>query len=109
MSINGNLIQEIKNLNKILSKDKINLEDFKNVLKVKEKLTTILIVSLNSEYAIPLNNLLRKITNLFNQKLDEIFAKEYKVTPQKLKEIKTFHWIFEFPEVFFKKKQGLML
>ena len=103
LSINGNLIQEIKNLNKILSKDKINLEDFKNVLKVKEKLTTILIVSLNSEYAIPLNNLLREITNLFNQKLDEIFAKEYKVTPQKLKEIKTFHWIFEFPEVFLKK------
>lgn len=55
----------------------------------------------------PLNDLLREITDLFNQKLDEKFAEEYNIDLIKLKnakslpwERKMFHWFFEFPEVF---------
>lgn len=96
----GNIIKEIEELNKILSKSKIGWDDFEKVLRTKEKLITILIASLNSEYAKKLNDLLREITGLFNQKLDEKFAENHKIKLEELKKIKTFHWIFEFPEVF---------
>ena len=102
----GNIIKEIEELNEILSKSKIGWNDFKKVLKTKEKLITILIASLNSKYAKKLNDLLREITDLFNQKLDEKFAEEHKIELEELKKIKTFHWIFEFPEVFLKEEPG---
>ena len=47
-----------------------------------------------------MNDLLREITDLFNQKLDEKFAEEHNIKLEDLKKIKTFHWVFEFPEVF---------
>ncbi|GIW23668.1 MAG: hypothetical protein KatS3mg068_2675 [Candidatus Sericytochromatia bacterium] len=100
LNISGNIIKEIEELNQILSKTEIKWEDLQNVLKTKEKLIRILIVSLNSQYANPLNDLLREITNLFNHKLDEKFAKENQIELQELKKIKTFHWFIEFPEVF---------
>ncbi|HDN83112.1 MAG TPA: hypothetical protein ENG50_01970, partial [Candidatus Altiarchaeales archaeon] len=100
LNLDGNIIEEVKELNKILAKRKIDWNDFKKVLRTKEKLITILIASLNSKYARPLNNLLREITDLFNQKLDEKFAEEHGIDLEDLKKIKTFHWIFEFPEVF---------
>ena len=43
---------------------------------------------------------MNRITELFNEKLDERFADEHGIDPDDLREIKTFHWIFEFPEVF---------
>ena len=100
LKINGDIVKEIEELNKILSKNKINRDDFEKVLRIKEKLIEILIASLNSQYAVPLNDLLREITDLFNQKLDEKFAEEHNIKLKDLKKIKTFHWIFEFPEVF---------
>ena len=100
LNLGGDVVKEVKELNKILAKRKINWNDFKKVLRTKEKLITILIASLNSKYAKPLNDLLREITDLFNQKLDEKFAEEHKIKLEDLKKIKTFHWIFEFPEVF---------
>lgn len=105
LKINGNIVKEIEGLNEILEK-KLSWEDFENVLKTKERLITILIVSLNSQHAIPLNNLLKEITDLFNRKLDEKFAEEYKIDLDELKKIKTFHWIFEFPEVFLRENPG---
>jgi len=100
LNLGGDVVKEVKELNKILAKRKIDWNDFKKVLRTKEKLITILIASLNSKYAKPLNDLLREITNLFNQKLDEKFAEEHGIDLEDLKKIKTFHWIFEFPEVF---------
>jgi len=107
LNLEGNIIEEVKELNKILAKRKIEWNDFEKVLRTKEKLITILIASLNSKYAKPLNELLKEITNLFNQKLDEKFAEEHKIELNKLKnaksipwERKMFHWVFEFPEVF---------
>ncbi|MBW9219884.1 N-6 DNA methylase, partial [Methanothermococcus sp. SCGC AD-155-N22] len=103
LDMEGDILKEIGELNRILSKDKINWGDLKRVLEVKEKLITILIASLNSKYAIPLNELLRDITEIFNQKLDEKFAEEYGIDLEDLKKVKTFHWIFEFPEVFLER------
>jgi len=100
LNLDGNIVEEVKELNKILAKRKIDWNDFEKVLRTKEKLITILIASLNSKYAKPLNDLLNEITDLFNQKLDEKFAEEHSIKLEDLKKIKTFHWIFEFPEVF---------
>ncbi|HDD45402.1 MAG TPA: hypothetical protein ENG63_11180 [Candidatus Desulfofervidus auxilii] len=113
LNLNGNIVEEVKELNKILAKRKIDWNDFEKVLRTKEKLITILIASLNSKYAKPLNDLLKKITDLFNQKLDEKFAEEHNIDLNKLKdakftpwERKMFHWVFEFPEVFMRKDSG---
>jgi hypothetical protein len=103
LGINGNIVKEIEDLNKILSKKEIKWNDFEFVLRTKEKLIRILIASLNSQYARPLNEILNQITKLFNGKLDEKFAKEYSIKLGELKKIKTFHWVFEFPEVFLDK------
>jgi len=100
LNLDGNIVEEVKELNKILAKRKIDWNDFEKVLRTKEKLITILIASLNSKHAKPLNDLLNEFTNLFNQKLDEKFAEEHNIKLEDLKKIKTFHWIFEFPEVF---------
>ena len=113
LNLGGDVVKEVKELNKILAKRKIGWNDFKKVLRTKEKLITILIASLNSKYAKPLNDLLKKITDLFNQKLDEKFAEEHNIDLNKLKdakftpwERKMFHWVFEFPEVFMRKDSG---
>jgi len=104
LGINGNIVKEIEELNKILSKKGVKWNDFEFVLRTKEKLIRILTASLNSQYARPLNELLNQITELFNHKLDEKFAKEYNIDLGELKKIKTFHWVFEFPEVFLNRK-----
>ncbi|RLG29485.1 hypothetical protein DRN98_08340, partial [Methanosarcinales archaeon] len=87
--------------------------DFEKVLRTKEKLIRILIASLNSQYAKPLNKLLGLITDLFKHKLDEKFAEEHGIDLDKLKKAKSipwerkmFHWVFEFPEVFLENKKG---
>lgn len=100
LGISGNVVKDVEKLNEILSKEEIKWIDFQHVLKTKENLIRILIASLNSQYARPLNELINQITELFNQKLDDKFAKEHNIDLAELKQIKTFHWIFEFPEVF---------
>jgi len=107
LEISGNVVNEVKDLNRILLKEQISWHDFEKVLRTKEKLIRILIASLNSQYAKPLNELLNQITKLFNQKLDEKFAEEHGIDLDKLKKAKSipwerkmFHWVFEFPEVF---------
>jgi hypothetical protein len=103
LSINGNILEEIDELNRIISKKKIDWDDFEKILIIKEKLIKILIVSLNSQYAKPLNELINHITELFNNKLDEKFAEEHNIPIKDLRKIKTFHWIFEFPEAFLER------
>ncbi|MCD6318213.1 hypothetical protein J7M02_04020, partial [Candidatus Aerophobetes bacterium] len=113
LNLDGDIVKEVDELNTILSKGRIGWNDFEKVLKTKGKLITILIASLNSKYAKPLNDLLREITNLFNQKLDDKFVEEHNIDLDKLKnaksipwERKMFHWVFEFPEIFLGNKKG---
>jgi len=113
LEIGGNVVNEVKDLNRILLKKQISWHDFEKVLRTKEKLIRILIASLNSQYAKPLNELLGLITDLFNHKLDEKFAEEHGIELDKLKKAKSipwerkmFHWVFEFPEVFLGNKNG---
>ncbi|MHA1872722.1 MAG: Eco57I restriction-modification methylase domain-containing protein, partial [Candidatus Heimdallarchaeaceae archaeon] len=106
LKIDGDIVKEIENLNIIFLRKNINWNEFETVLKTKEKLVRILVASLNSQYARPLNQLLNGITELFNQKLNERFAEEHSLTLEELKKTKTFHWIFEFPEVFSRENPG---
>jgi len=103
LKIKGDLVKEVEEMNRILASKKIKWGEFERVLRTKEKLIQVLVASLNSRYAVKLNKLLRDITELFNSKLDEKFAEEYGIDLKDLKKIKTFHWIFEFPEVFLEK------
>ena len=96
----GDIIRDIEELNKIISKDKILWKDFEKILKIKEKLIEILLVSLNSKYAIPINDLLKDIHKEFNKKLNEMFVEEFGIDENDLDEIGAFHWFFEFSEVF---------
>ncbi|MFX0064509.1 MAG: Eco57I restriction-modification methylase domain-containing protein, partial [Candidatus Hermodarchaeota archaeon] len=103
LNISGDIIKDVKELNEILAKESLQWNDFQKVLRTKEKLITILIAALNSQYVRPLNALLTRITGLFNEKLNEKFNKEYKIKHEDLKKIRTFHWLCEFPEVFLEK------
>jgi type I restriction-modification system DNA methylase subunit len=103
LGMGGNILEEIRGLNGILSMERIKWNEFERVLRVKEKLIRILIASLNSEHAMLLNGLIKNITALFDGKLDERFAREYGIGVDALEEIGTFHWIMEFPEVFLER------
>ncbi|MEM3333217.1 MAG: hypothetical protein QW745_03295 [Thermoplasmata archaeon] len=100
LGISEDIVKEVEDLNKVFAKNEIKWSEFESLLRTKEKLIRILIASLNSQYARPLNELLNKITELFNNKLNEKFAKEHNIDLSELKKIKPFHWIFEFSEVF---------
>ena len=100
IGMDGDILKEVVDLNGILSMERIGWSEFEGVLRVKEKLIRILIASLNSEHAMPLNGLIKNITALFDGKLDERFAREHGIDPDALEEIGTFHWGMEFPEVF---------
>ena len=102
LEIKGNFSDKIKTLNTLLLKQNINWNDFRKLLNIKEELIRILIVSLNSQYAIPLNSLLNEINGLFYKKLNEKFMKDFKLN--EIKSLNPFHWLFEFPEVFLDKK-----
>ena len=104
LNIKMDIVKGIGKLNTILNKDEIPWNDFVIFLKIKENLIKILIASLNSSYAKPLNDLLNQMTECFNNKLDQKFANEYNLDLDNLRKVHTFHWIFEFPEVFLKKK-----
>ncbi|MEJ2248620.1 MAG: Eco57I restriction-modification methylase domain-containing protein [Candidatus Lokiarchaeota archaeon] len=95
-----NFCENIKDLNKYLSLEQLSVTEFKKILQFKEKLIRILIASLNSDSASKLNEFLNKITAYFNGKLDTLYAKVYARSIEMVKEAKTFHWIFEFPDVF---------
>ncbi|MFX1256503.1 MAG: Eco57I restriction-modification methylase domain-containing protein [Promethearchaeota archaeon] len=101
LNIQNNFNDKIEYLNKLLLKQSINWDEFKRLLNIKEELIRILIVSLNSKFAIPLNNLINKINSLFYKKLNVKFQSDYKL--KKVKKYYLFHWIFEFPEVFLEK------
>lgn len=102
LALDANIGSDIKNLNLIFNKDRIKWVDIQRVLEIKEKLTSILIVSLNSTRAIAINNLLETIDKIFYAKFDVKFSEEYGVNIDEIQQMNTFHWILDFPEVFVK-------
>lgn len=100
LDIKINIIENIDKINNILNKDQINQNEFKRILYVKEALVQILIASLNSKYALYINDFLNQLSRFFNKKLDLKYAEKYKIASKDLSNLNTFHWIFEFPEVF---------
>ena len=99
-----NIEEEINQLNRILSKTTFTLMDFKRLLRLKDFLVRILIVSLNSAKAVLLNSFLKDLTKYFNNRLNERFCRKYDFTLDDLNIAKSLHWILEFPEVFLKRK-----
>jgi len=88
---------------------KLTQDRLKKVLRLRSDLIKILLVSLNTDYAIRLKKLIDEITDRFNQRLNKEYIsyilakKKLKVNEDKLKEIGYFHWIMEFSEVFLEK------
>lgn len=103
LNIEGALVKEVEELNLIFSQKEISQINVKKVLSTKEKLLQVQLASLNTNFSKPLSNLLIRITDLVNAKLDEKFSNEYCIDLSQLKEVKTFHWICEFPNVFLKE------
>lgn len=83
-----------------MNKKSIKRDNFKRILRFKEALIQILIISLNSQFAARINNFLKQINNFFYEKLNLEFGKKHNIKITDLKKLHTFHWIFEFPEVF---------
>ncbi|MCP6719439.1 MAG: Eco57I restriction-modification methylase domain-containing protein [Patescibacteria group bacterium] len=104
LDLKTNIEEEINQLNKILSKTTFTLIDFKKVLRVKDFLVRILIVSLNSTKVVLLNSFLKDLTKYFNNRLNERFCRKYDFSLDDLNIAKSLHWILEFPEVFLKRK-----
>jgi len=102
LGLEGDINSDIEDLNTIFSQKKIKWTDIERLLKIKEKLVSILIVSLNSKQATAINDLLDTIDDVFCSKFDEKFAEDYDTPLEKLKELKAFHWILDFPEAFIK-------
>lgn len=100
LKLKGDIIEEIQELNHFLVMKDKKWKDFNKILKTKSKLVKILIISLNTTYAIILNELLTKITKMFNDSLIEKFAIDYNVNLEQLLKVKPFFWNFEFSEVF---------
>ena len=95
-----NFLEELQNLKKIFANTKITNENYKQLIQTKSKLTAICIASLSIEDAIHLKNLLTKLEFEFKKKLDKLFSEKYNFELLALQDAKTFHWEFEFPEVF---------
>ena len=87
---------------------KLTQERLKKVLRLRSDLIKILLVSLDTNYATKLKELIEDITIRFNEKLNHEYIKYLisegvKIKEDKLREIGYFHWIMEFSEVFFEK------
>ena len=100
LNVGGDLVKEVEELNTFFTKKEVNLTNIKNILRIKEKLLQILFASLNTQFSKPLRDLLIRITDNLNIKLDEQFSNDYGIDLNQLKKVKTFHWICEFPNIF---------
>ena len=77
LKLKTDIEEEINQLNNILSKTTFTIIDLKRVLRIKELLVRILIVSLNSARAVLLNSFLKDLTRYFNNRLNERFSRKY--------------------------------
>ncbi|MFX0141464.1 MAG: Eco57I restriction-modification methylase domain-containing protein, partial [Candidatus Hodarchaeota archaeon] len=103
LNLGEHLIKDVEDLNQIFHQKEISIKSTHKVLRTKEKLLQLLFASMNTQFVKPLHNLLSRITYLLNTKLDEKFCKEFGIDLNQLNEVKTFHWICEFPNVFLEK------
>ena len=99
IGLKGDIGEDINDLNRIFAMDKLKWSEIERVLRIKEKLVSILIVSLNSRQAAGITDLLDSIDKIFYTKFDEKFSEDYNITVDKIRELNAFHWILEFPEV----------
>lgn len=104
--LNVDILSNVDKLNKILQKKDLSKSDVIKILKIKMSLMKLLIVSLNLKSAIPLNEILNQISLVFKQKLNDIYSTYSEVDLEDLKTTNTFHWFFEFPEVFLTKSHS---
>ena len=104
LEIQIDIIEYINYINDILIKKNINSKDFRRILIFKANLVKILIASLESQYALKINDFLNQLNNLFNSKFDNEYSIKNSIELEDLRDIKTFHWILEFPEVFLGRK-----
>jgi len=112
------VVNELRKLEVSLN-TQLTRELFKRFLRLKSKLARILLVSLDTKYAQEIIKLLDEMTNAVNDNLNQELAesiveslkeKNIKMNVEDLKEqlddlskIGTFHWAWEFPEVFMEK------
>ncbi|ASA78338.1 Eco57I restriction-modification methylase domain-containing protein [Thermococcus sp. 5-4] len=112
------VVNELRKLEVSLN-TQLTRELFKRFLRLKSKLARILLVSLDTKYAQEIIKLLDEMTNAVNDNLNQELAeslveslkeKNIKINMENLKEllddlskIGTFHWPWEFPEVFMEK------
>ncbi len=87
---------------------KLTRERLEKVLRLRSDLIKILLVSLNTDYAIKLKKLIDDITRRFNLRLNKEFVKHLagkgvKISEKELEEIGFFHWVMEFSEVFLER------
>lgn len=99
LELEGDIKSDINDLNLIFSQKKFKWADIKRVLHIKQKLVSILIVSLNSTQASAINDLIETVDKIFYSRFNEKFSEEFDTSLQNLREINVFHWILDFPEV----------
>jgi len=124
MELSEELVIHIKNVDKKLNSNTFNLflevkdqfkqpltkKRLKKALNLRSDLIKILLISLNTEYAIKLKEIIDELTSRFNFKLNKeffdhfLFDKNININGKSREKISYFHWIMEFSEVFFNKK-----
>ena len=109
LGLKGDIKEDINELNRIFSQKKMKWADIEKILRIKEKLVSILIVSLNSTQATAINDLINRINEIFYSKFDEKFAEDHALAVDKVKELKAFHWILEFPEAFLERNFDIII
>ncbi len=88
---------------------KLTQNRLRKVLRLRSDLISILLVSLNTDYAIKLKKLIDGITNRLNERLSGEYVKYLKRVSVRIdidylsEKIGYFHWIMEFSEVFLEK------
>ena len=114
------VVNELRKL-KVSLNTQLTKELFKRFLRLKSKLMRILLVSLDTKYAQEIIKLLDEMTNAVNYNLNQELAESIveslkdtiKMNVEDLKgqlddlsKIGSFHWPWEFPEVFMRENPG---
>jgi len=89
-------------------RQKLTRERLEKVLRLRSDLIKILLVSLNTDYAVKLKRLIDDITRRFNLRLNKEFVKyladkRVKISEKELEKTGFFHWVMEFSEVFLER------
>jgi len=94
LGIGCDIIEDIKEIEYILSEDSIEWKDFEHILHTKKIVTKILSASLNTSHAKLLNDYITNVTELLNEKINHVYNNG------RIHQANPFHWVLEFPDVF---------